>query len=126
MESSCRPLHESADIMGPARWLFLAPPKLFSGPHDPSQVSTRTAVRRIAIPRCKSALIPLTHNRQCALPGVTKLAAAIHCASVNPIPEGGLTPFSIAHASRSSGVWQQHRRQHSPADAQPHGQFSHG
>jgi hypothetical protein len=63
---------------------------------------------------------------QCALPGFTAFAAAIHCSSLNSTTGGGITPLEIAHTSRWCSVWQQQCVQHSVADAHPQPQFSQG
>ena len=128
--NSCSiPLHESADIEGrghEARFGPLAaqhdePPATRSGPFAsqqelPPRLShspTHSHAGRAAIPRRNSLLSFATHNPQCALPDFTSFAAAIHCSSSNSTPEGGNTPFSIAHTNRCRSVWQQHFVQHS-------------
>ena len=64
---------------------------------------------------------------QVALPGFTRLAAAIQSESGSSIPSGGSTPLRMAHASRSRGVWQQQQLvQHCVAVAQPQCPLAHG
>ena len=72
-----------------------------------------------AMPFASVALMPTMHAAQDALPGFTRLAAAIHCVSLKRANAGGCTPCSSAQTRRSSGVWQQQAVQHSTAPAQP-------
>ncbi len=71
-------------------------------------------------------MIRSTHITQWALPGLIAFDAAIHCSSLNSTSRGGITPFSIAHTSRSCSEWQQQCVQHSVADAHPQPQDSQG
>ncbi len=141
------PLHESADSDGPGHDdSFWFPP--FTQQDEPLLVVSATAVPqqdcpqppshepshthegswmgRVAIPCRSSPLIRSTHMTQCALPGFTAFAAAIHCSSLNSTTGGGITPLEIAHTSRWCSVWQQQCVQHSVADAHPQPQFSQG
>lgn len=96
--------------------------------HEPSHpFSARSSLRAAcAIPLLRSFLISITHPMQWPSSPSTIPAAAIHCSSVNSTPRGGRTPFRIAQANRSSGVWQQQFDQHSCAEAHPHPHASHG
>ena len=78
------------------------------------------------VPEASAFLMRVTQAPQVALPGFTRLAAAIQSESGSSIPSGGSTPLRMAHASRSRGVWQQQLVQHCVAVAQPQCPLAHG
>ncbi len=102
----------------------------FDLPQCPSQAPAHWHAEswagRVAMPRRNWSLILSTHRPQWALPGFTAFDAAIHCSSVNSTTGGGITPFSMAHTSRSCSEWQQQCVQHSVAEAHPQPHDSQG